>query len=249
MLGSLPLASTSPASPNGTYTVDYYEDISIFLPLEIRENTESDYLSKHTRAFIDNQNSNNDYALLALHHLFMFMSYGFLYGCLHSEVGLSERVFVIAPVRDVGERRQLQQISSPFTLSLINERTFFDLLETVGCDISDMGVLKKLVDDRNDLSHCNGQTCTDFDVDVTKYIGGFELLHKKFAPVVIEHMNELNTIDFGGTKDAQLDQLKAILSSHYISQRMLELVTPATERGGLTKKSNDLLTYYVSDSI
>jgi hypothetical protein len=247
VLGSEPLGTVPLGGSPTSYVPDYYEDISIFLPFEIREPIEASYLQLHTKAFTDNQNANNDYALLALHHIFMFTAYGLLYSCLRRDHLIAQSVFAIAPVRDVEDRRQLQGISSLFTLSLVKERTFFDLMFVVGCDTSaDMKKLKQLVDDRNDLAHCNGKRSSDFEKEVTRYLDGFEILHSKFAAVVTNHLTDLNNIDFVVPPDGQIDQLRTILSTNCISQRMLELATPAIGKGGLTKKSKSLLLKYLA---
>ena len=245
MIGSAPLGSEPIGGATERYIPDYYEDLSIFMPLEIRNPVESKYFQLHLKAFIDNQNLNNDYALLALHHLFMFVSYGLLYSSLRRNISVAQHVFLIAPIRSE-ERQQLQSISSLFTLSFINERTFFDLMIAVGCDMTEgMAPLKKLVDDRNTLAHCNGQYCVNFEKDVMKYIEGFEVLHSKFAPLVKDNMLEINTIDFDVDDDGQIDQLKTLFSDNYISQKMVELSTPPVRRGGLTLKSNKLLNSYL----
>lgn len=246
MLGSAPLGSMQFGGSTEPYLSDYFEDISLFIPLETRDPQESIYLSKQIKAFKDNQNQNNDYAILALHQLFMFVYYGLLFSCLRRNEKVAQVVFTLASVRPE-QKEQLLRISSLFTLSLINERTIFDLMSVVGCDTSSgLQQFKRLVNDRNDLAHCNGQTCVNFDSDINKYIDGLEEIHSKFAPVVGVHLLEINSIDFGATKDSKQDALRSILSNNYISQRMLELATPPTERGGLTKKANLLLIDYLS---
>jgi hypothetical protein len=243
MLGFSPLGSGAIGADDSLYPYDYYEDISIFLPLEIRNPAENDYFQLHAKAFIDNQNSNNDYALLALHHLFMFVGYGLLYSCLRRNMRIAEQVFLIAPVRN-DERRQLREISSLFTLSLINERTLFDLMRAVGCDMSSgLAELKRLVDDRNDLAHCNGKFSLDFAEDVNKYVAGFELLHVKYASNIKEHLLEIDEIDSSTPNDQQMDELVTILSNSYVSQRMIELASPAVGKEGLTNTHDLILAY------
>lgn len=249
MLGSSSFGSDSLGANRGTYVTDHYDDLSIFLPLEIRNPDESKYFQLHIKAFIENQNSNNDYALLALHKLFMYIVYGLLYSCMRRDKTISERVFVMAPVRPE-QRKQLQGVSSLFTLSLLKERSIFQLMEIFGCEIAkDMDKLKTLVDGRNDLAHCNGQICLNFEDDVRQYLNGLEVLHLKFAPVITKHLRDINDIDFVVPKDAQLDQLKTIISNNGISQRMAELATPSVGKDGLTKKSSRLLMGYLTNEI
>lgn len=245
MFGDTPFGST----PFGGFTQhspDYFEDISIFVPLELKNETENTYVARQIEAFKHNQNLHNDYALLALHQLFMFATYGLIYSSLCRNEALVKNIFTLAAVRP-DQRRQLMQISSPFALSLVNERTVFDILPVVGCNTtSEIATFKKIIDDRNDLAHCNGKMCVNFDSDVQVYIKAFESLYRIYAPITYGHLLDINKLDFGAGKDVQLDNLRIILSNNYVSQRLLELSLPSASEDGLTKRAHSLVMEYLT---
>lgn len=226
--------------------IDHFEAISMYLPVEIRSELESVYFARHLKSFVDNQYTNLDYSALALHQIFMFCAYGLLYGHMHDRPELSNNAFVITPSRRE-ERDQLRSITSPFTLSLLNERTFFDLIALVGCDTTaDMPQLKGLVDGRNDLAHCNGKMCSNLEAEVLKYVDGFEVLQNKFANIASPHLLEIENIDYGATRDIQIDQMRTFVSEHYLSSNMLNLLIPFAADGQLTKRAFKLLEEYLS---
>lgn len=224
MLGSAPLGSEQLGGSDNLNKTDYFEEISLYLPLESKNIQESDYLTRHIQAFTDNQHKNNDYALLALHQLFMFITYGLLFSFLRRETTDTVGIFALTPVRPE-EKQQLTEISSLFALSLVNERSIFDLMTTAGCEVG-IGYkhFKQIVNNRNDLAHCNGKICISFDEDIHKYLEALEDLHVKFAPVTGEYLLDINNIDFENTDDVQRDEFISILSDNYVSLRMMEVL-------------------------
>jgi hypothetical protein len=245
MYGGAPLGSiTFGGIPQQQLLTDWLEDLSVYFPLELRNTLEQDYFQKQLNSFIANQNTNNDYALLALHQLFMFCSYGLLYGALRDKTEVTKHSFTLANVRPE-ERLQLAGMTSPLTFSLLNERTFFDALSFAECDTrNDMKPLKELVDYRNDLAHCNGVSSSDLNEDVGRYIKGFEIVHKKFTSIIASTMIGINGLNFVVDEQIQLDELANFFGTYYISQRMLELSLPSA-KAKLQKNANKLIDKYM----
>ena len=54
------------------------------------------------------------------------------------------------------DEKTLLEASSPFAFSIVPERTMLRFLKLIGCDNSKIGIYAKLVDDRNDTAHPNG---------------------------------------------------------------------------------------------
>ena len=54
------------------------------------------------------------------------------------------------------DEKTLLEASSPFAFSIVPERTMLRFLKLIGCDNSKIGTYAKLVDDRNDTAHPNG---------------------------------------------------------------------------------------------
>ncbi|MFC2068419.1 hypothetical protein ACFLTP_05380 [Chloroflexota bacterium] len=48
------------------------------------------------------------------------------------------------------------EATSPFVFSTVNERSILRLLKLITCDNSKIGTYTKLVDDRNETAHSNG---------------------------------------------------------------------------------------------
>jgi hypothetical protein len=56
--------------------------------------------------------------------------------------------------RDIEE--SLLEATSPFVSSTVNERTMLHFLKLIACDNGKIGTYAKLVDDRNETAHPNG---------------------------------------------------------------------------------------------
>jgi hypothetical protein len=52
--------------------------------------------------------------------------------------------------------KSLLEATSPFVFSTVNERSILRFLKLIACDNSKIGTYAKLVDDRNETAHPNG---------------------------------------------------------------------------------------------
>jgi len=52
--------------------------------------------------------------------------------------------------------KSLLEATSPFVFSTVNERSILRFLKLIACDNGKIGTYAKLVDDRNDTAHPNG---------------------------------------------------------------------------------------------
>lgn len=246
MLGTSTFGSTPFGGSDDSQQTNFYDEIATYFPLEIINPVENNYFQLHLKAFVDNQYSNNDYAIMAIHQIFMFVLYGLISGCLKRSETLRKKVFALSP-RDPKVRKQLKEITSLFTLSLLGESEVVNILDALGCDrLTDAGKLKSLVRTRNDLAHCNGRYCINFPHDMKQYIDGLEVLHKMMAPVTGLHLLDINDIDFEAEEDVQKDEHIRILSNSYVSLRMLELVKVNIIVGKLNKEGRKLLMSYLN---
>lgn len=227
---------------------DWTDDLREYFPLEAKNQIENEYFQKHLDSYITNQNINNDYAILALHRLFMFCAYGLVYAVIKDKPSVLKNAFILAPLRSKEERRQLQNIDSLFTLSLLNESTFFETFSLAGAPVDiNMKPLKELVGARNAVAHCNGSTVIDFDGDIDNYIRGFKIMNEKFANQFTAIIMRANSFDYGIDQDIQIEQLRLLLGDHYISHKMLDLAYPLAKKSGLNKKASKLISLYLSD--
>lgn len=54
------------------------------------------------------------------------------------------------------DEKALLEATSPFVFSTVNERTILRFLKLIACDNGKIGTYARLVDDRNDTAHPNG---------------------------------------------------------------------------------------------
>jgi len=228
--------------------LDWIDDLRGFFPLEEHDRIESDYFQRHLDSYISNQNSNNDYAILALHQLFMFCSYGLVYAVVKDRPAILQHAFTLSSLRSREERQQLQNIDSLFTFSLLNESTFFEAFALAGVSVEcDMKPLKDLVKSRNTAAHCNGSSIINFNDDVNNYVRCFEIIHEKFTLPFTEIILRANKFNYKATKDVQIEELRRLLSGHYVSRNMLMRIYPIAQKTGLQKNADQLIKYYLSE--
>ena len=129
-------------------------DLADYLPLSFKTPIEQEYIPFLWEVFGQNYNAGKyHFAFLAYHMLMMSFVYFKIWQIREScpddfEKGL------IGFARD-DDRKSLRD-ASPFTFSKVNERAVLRLFSLIGCDESNIGSYKKLVDDRNDAAHANG---------------------------------------------------------------------------------------------
>lgn len=129
-------------------------DLDHFLPISYRTPKEEEYVRFLWEAFYDNCNSGKfQFAFLAYHMLTM----SFVYFNIWQIKLIDPKGFATAMVgfnKDM--ERDLLAASSPFVFSVVNERTVLRFLKLIQCDNGKIGAYAKLVDDRNDTAHSNG---------------------------------------------------------------------------------------------
>lgn len=86
------------------------------------------------------------------------------------------------------QEKAYSDATSPFVFYAINERSIFRFLKLIGCDRCDIGNYAKLVDDRNNVAHSNGnifynsQKALDSKInDILKAIDDIQIHTKKLV--------------------------------------------------------------------
>ena len=127
--------------------------------------------------------------------------------------------------------KSLLDATSPFVFSTVNERSILRFLKLIACDNGKIGTYAKLVDDRNESAHPNGNifysTQAALDAKITEILRVVEEI-QTHSKSVIEHcyqnfLLENNDADDREYADAT-DQIREVLiHQHYLSQKDIEI--------------------------
>ena len=127
--------------------------------------------------------------------------------------------------------KSLLEATSPFVFSTVNERSILRFLKLIGCDNDKIGTYAKLVDDRNDTAHANGNiffsTQAALDAKITEILRVVDEIHTHSRPV-IEHcyrdfLLQNHDPDEREYPDAA-DQIREVLiHENYLSQEDIDI--------------------------
>jgi hypothetical protein len=125
-----------------------------FLPISYRTAKEEEYVRFLWEAFNDNCDSRKfQFAFLAYHMLTMC----FVYFNIWQIKQIRPEHFAAALIgfnKDM--EKSLLEATSPFTFHVVNESNVMRFLKLIQCDNGKIGTYTKLVKDRNDTAHSNG---------------------------------------------------------------------------------------------
>jgi hypothetical protein len=134
--------------------LDAAADLGNYLPLSFRSPNEQEYIEFLWDAFEANYASGKyQFAFLAYHMLTM----SFIYFIIWQIKQTTPKEFAMSLIgfgKDV--EKTFLEASSPFVFSTVNERSILRFLKLLDCDNGEIGTYAKLVDDRNDTAHSNG---------------------------------------------------------------------------------------------
>lgn len=127
--------------------------------------------------------------------------------------------------------RLLLTATSPFSFSVVPERTMLRFLKLIACDNGKIGTYAKLVDDRNESAHPNGNiffsTPAAFDTKIREILRVVDEIQTHSTGTIqrcytqfLEESNDPDDREY--SEDA--DQIREILiDSHYFSQKDIEI--------------------------
>jgi hypothetical protein len=127
--------------------------------------------------------------------------------------------------------KSLLEAKSPFVFSSVNERSILRFLKLIACDNSKIGTYVKLVDDRNESAHSNGNifysTQAALDIKVIEILRVVDEIQCQ-SKSVIEHCYReflLHNHDPDEREYPDLaDQIREVLiHGNYLSQRDIEI--------------------------
>jgi hypothetical protein len=204
-------------------------DLGNFLPVSYKTRSEEDYITFLWDAFDTNYTHGKyQFAFLAYHMLTMSFVYFNIWQIRQTE----PKDFAMGLIgfgKDI--EKSLLEANSPFVFSSVNERSILRFLKLIAYDNTKIGTYAKLVDDRNETAHPNGNifysTAAALDIKITEILRVVDEIQSCSKPV-IEHcyrefLLQNNDLDEREYPDPE-DQIREILiHENYFSQMDIDI--------------------------
>jgi hypothetical protein len=204
-------------------------ELANYLPLSFKTPKEQEYIEFLWEAFETNYTHGKcQFAFLAYHMLAMSFIYFNIWQIRQTE----PKDFAMGLIgfgKDI--EKSLLEATSPFVFSTVKERSILRFLKLIACDNSKIGTYAKLVDDRNESAHPNGNifysTEAALDVKITEILRVVDEIQSHSKPV-IEHcyrefLLQNHDADEREYPDPE-DQIREVLiHGNYLSQRDIEI--------------------------
>ena len=209
--------------------MDVATELANYLPLSFKTRSEQDYIAFLWDAFETNYTHGKyQFAFLAYHMLTM--------SCVYFNIWQIRQ----ARPEDFGKgligfgkdiEKNLLEATSPFVFSSVNERSILRLLKLIACDNGKIGIYAKLVDDRNETAHPNGNiffsTQAALDAKITEILRVVDEIQTHSRPV-IEHTYREFLLQNHDPEEREYpdaaDQIREMLiHGNYMSQKDIEI--------------------------
>jgi hypothetical protein len=204
-------------------------DLADYLPFSFKTQKEQEYITFLWDAFDTNYTHGKyQFAFLAYHMLTMSFVYFNIWQIRQTE----PRDFAMGLIgfgKDI--EKSLLEANSPFVFSTVNERSILRFLKLIACDNSKIGTYAKLVDDRNETAHPNGNifysTEAALDVKVTEILRVVDEIQNHSKPV-INHCYREFLLQNSDAEEREYpdpeDQVREVLiHGNYLSQRDIDV--------------------------
>lgn len=208
--------------------MDEAAELGNYLPLSFKSPKEQEYIEFLWDAFETNYTHGKyQFAFLAYHMLTMSCVYFNIWQIKQTRPGDFEKG-LIGFARD---EKALLEATSPFVFSAVNERTVLRFLKLIACDNGKIGTYAKLVDDRNESAHPNGNifysTQEALDAKITEILRVVEEIQTHSKPV-IEHCYREFLLQNYDPEEREYpeaaDQIREVLiHGNYISLRDIDI--------------------------
>lgn len=203
-------------------------ELGKFLPLSFKSPKEQDYIEFLWDAFETNYTHGKyQFAFLAYHMLTMSCVYFNIWQIKQTAPG----DFAKGLIGFAREEQALLEATSPFVFSAVNERTILRFLKLIACDNGKIGTYAKLVDDRNESAHPNGNifysTQEALDAKITEILRVVEEIQTHSKPV-IEHCYREFLLQNYDPEEREYpeaaDQIREVLiHGNYMSRRDIDI--------------------------
>ncbi|MCX6000297.1 MAG: hypothetical protein NTU41_12135 [Chloroflexi bacterium] len=204
-------------------------ELGNYLPLSYKSPKEQEYIAFLWDAFETNyEHGRYQFAFLAYHMLTMSFVYFNIWQIKQNEPKDFEKA-LIGFGKDV--EKTLLEATSPFVFSTVNERGILRFLKLIACDNSKIGTYAKLVDDRNDTAHPNGNiffsTQAAIDAKITEVLRVADEI-QTHSKCVIEHCYHNFLLENHDPEEREYpdaaDQIREVLiHGNYLSQKDIDI--------------------------
>jgi hypothetical protein len=204
-------------------------ELGNYLPLSFKTESEQKYIEFLWEAFQSNyEHGKYQFAFLAYHMLTMSFVYFNIWQIKQNEPKDFEKG-LIGFGKDI--EKELLTATSPFVFSTVNERSILRLLKLIQCDNGKIGTYAKLVDDRNETAHPNGNIFysepSAFDRKLTEILRVVDEIQTHSKPV-IEHCYCRFLLENHDPEEREypdvIDQIREVLiHQNYLSQKDIEI--------------------------
>jgi hypothetical protein len=204
-------------------------ELANYLPLSFKTPKEQEYIEFLWDAFETNYTHGKyQFAFLAYHMLTMSFVY-FNIWQIKQSVPKDFEKGLIGFGKDV--EKGLLAATSPFSFSIVPERTMLRFLKLIACDNGKIGTYAKLVDDRNETAHSNGniffstQAALDIKIrEILRIVNEIQT-HSTFT---IQRCYAGFLMESNDPEDREYsedtDQIREVLiHAHYLSQKDIEI--------------------------
>jgi hypothetical protein len=204
-------------------------ELANYLPLSFKTPKEQEYIEFLWDAYETNHTHGKyQFAFLAYHMLTMSFVYFNIWQIKQTE----PKDFAMGLIgfgKDI--EKSLLEATSPFVFSTVNERSILRFLKLIACDNSKIGTYAKLVDDRNESAHPNGNifysTEAALDLKITEILRVVAEIQTHSKPV-IEHCYREFLVQNRDPDEREYpdaaDQIREVLiHGNYLSQRDIEI--------------------------
>ena len=209
--------------------MDEAAELADFLPLSFKTQTEQEYIEFLWDAFETNYTHGKyQFAFLAYHMLAMSFIYFNIWQIKQTEpkdfamglIGFGKDIETI-----------LLEANSPFVFSTVNESSILRFLKLIACDNSKIGTYVKLVKDRNESAHPNGNifysTEAAVDIKITEILRVVDEIQSHSKPV-IKHCYREFLLQNHDPEEREYpdpeDQIREVLiHANYLSQKDIEI--------------------------
>ena len=176
--------------------IDEANQLQDFMPISYRTAKEGEYVQFLWEAFNDNCAAGKyQFAFLAYHMLIMC----FVYFNIWQIKLIKPESFATALIGFGKElERELLEATSPFTFSVVSESVVMRFLKLIQCDNGKIGSYTKLVKDRNDTAHSNGNIFYSTEAELAGKI-------REIVRLVIEIQSHSEGIILDGYRSFLLD--------------------------------------------
>ncbi|HEH9402026.1 TPA: hypothetical protein SIA35_004138 [Aeromonas sobria] len=201
-------------------------EVHDYLPLSYPSEGEADYIIFVWEAFQSNYEAGKyQFAMLAFHMLYM----SYVYFSVWQIKQAKPEAFTHAVLFQQKEK-ELLTASSPFTFSEVNERSIFKFLRLAGCENQHIGKFQKLVDQRNEIAHPNGniffsdQEAADKRIEeVMQQIRGIQIHMKTVLHIcMLQFLRDSANPEEREIADSKDHVEMNFLLKHYLSRKDIE---------------------------